>query len=138
MNPVLAPTRESDGFNPLDAIRLLRTAGGAMFDQAVLHGRLARIEMEEEKHRLTRLLVIVLLGFACLLCVMLFAGGTVLAAAWDTGYRMHVAIGLILLNAVGVVIAWRRFQAWSALSGNVFAASREELAADAALLKSSL
>ena len=126
------------GINPLDAIRILRSAGGALFVQALLHGQLARIEWEEEKNRLLKMLAVTLLGFACLLCVLLFTGALVVATTWETAYRIPAVAGLVLLYAFGTAAAWRRFQTLSALGAQVFAASSEELAADAALLKTSL
>lgn len=125
-------------FQLLDAIRILHSAGGALSVQASLHGQLAQVEWEEEKNRLLRMLVVTLLGFACLLCVLSFSGGLLLAATWDTAYRIPAAAGLVVAYGFGVAVAWQRFQALSALGGKVFAASREELAADAALLKSGL
>jgi uncharacterized membrane protein YqjE len=126
------------GVTLLDAVRILRSASGALSVQALLHGQLARIELEEEKNRLLKMLAATLLGFACLLCVLLFAGALVLAASWETRYRIEACAGLVILYGIGTAAAWRCFQAWSAQSGRSFAASREELAADAALLKSSL
>jgi uncharacterized membrane protein YqjE len=133
MNP--APATQSDGINPLVAVRLLHSAGGALVTQALLHGQLAGIEWEQEKDRLLKMLAITLLGFAGLLCALLFAGGCVMAVTWDTAARIPAAGALLLLYALGAAAAWRRFQALTALGGKVFAASREELAADAALLK---
>ena len=126
------------GVNLLDTVRILRSASGALSVQALLHGQLARIELEEEKNRLLKMLAATLLGFACLLCVLLFAGALVLAATWETRYRIEACAGLVILYGIGTAAAWRRFQAWSAQSDQTFAASREELAADAALMKSSL
>lgn len=102
---------------------------------ALLHAQLARIEWEQEKDRLLKMLVLLLLGFACLLCVMLFAGGLVVAATWDTSSRIVAIAGLLPLYGLGVALAWRRFQACSALGGKIFTASLDELAADAALLR---
>jgi uncharacterized membrane protein YqjE len=135
-----APTAAADpaGVNLLDAVRILRSAGGALSVQALLHGQLARIELEEEKNRLLKMLAATLLGFACLLCVLLFAGALVLAATWETRFRIEACAGLVILYGIGTAAAWRYFQDWSAQSNQTFAASREELAADAALLKNSL
>jgi len=121
--------------NPLDAIRILRAAGGGMLSQAALHAQLAGVEWEEEKNRLLRMLAIALLGFACLLCTLLFAGGLALAATWDTAYRVPAFIALVILFGSGTVAAWRRFQVQAALGSQSFAASREEWAADTAVLK---
>lgn len=132
------PTPEPGATTPLDVLRLLRSGGGAMFAQALLHGRLAHVEWQEEKGRLLRMLAVTLLGFACLVCLLLFAGGLVVAATWPTAYRLPACAGLLSLYATGVVVAWRRFQALAAHGEQTFAASREELAADAALLKENL
>jgi len=126
------------GINPLDAIRMLQAAGGALFSQALLHGQLAGVEWEEEKDRLLRMLAVTLLGFACLLCTLLFAGGLALATTWDTIYRVPTLATLVILFGSGTVTAWRRFQGWAALGTQSFAASREELAADSALLRASV
>lgn len=136
MNP--APATAAAGVSPLEAVQLLRSAGAALLTQAALHAELARVEWEEEKRRLLKMLVMTLLGFACLLCSMLFAGALVLAAAWETAHRLPVIAVLMLAYTVGVVMAWGRFQACAAMGREAFTASREELAADAALLKSHL
>lgn len=125
-------------FNPLDAIRVLRSAGGELLDQAGLHGQLAQIELEEELNRLLTLLAISLLGVAALQCFVLFAGALILAAVWDTPYRLPAAAALVIVSGAATAVAWRRFKACSALGGQIFAASREELAADARLLKENL
>lgn len=122
---------------PLDAVRILHTAGGALLSQALLHAELAGVEWEEEKRRLLRMLVLALLGFAALLCTLLFAGALAIAATWETPYRLPALAALAILSGSGTVAAWRRFQAQAALANQSFAASREELAADTALLKAS-
>lgn len=129
---------ESAGVRLLDVARLLQSASGALLVQTLLHGHLARVEWEEEKNRLLKMLFATLLGFACLLCVLLFAGALVLAASWETAYRFPALLCLILFYICGVALAWWRFQVWSALGAQTFAASREELAADADMLKGSL
>lgn len=125
-------------FNPLDVVRILRSAGAALFTQATLHGQLARVEWAEEKTRLQQMLMFGLLGFAFLMCMMLAAGAAVLAFSWDTTYRVPVAIALLAAYGLGAVYAWVRFKAFSAQGSQAFAATREELAADLALLKSNL
>lgn len=124
--------------NPLDAARMLHAAGGALLSQALLHAELAGVEWEEEKNRLLRMLAVMLLGFACLLCALLFAGGLALAATWDTIYRVPTLAALVILFSLGTVAAWRHFQAQAALGSQSFAASREELAADTAVLEASV
>jgi uncharacterized membrane protein YqjE len=129
---------DSPGISALAAIRLVRSAGGALVDQLVLHGQLAQLEWVEEKSRLVKMLVGAVLGFACFLCIMLSAGGLLLALCWETVYRIPAAAALVALYALGAGFAWRRFTALSALSDQSFAATRVELAADLALLRSKL
>jgi len=136
--PASQPAPDSTEINPLDAIRILRSAGKPLFAQAALYGQLARVEWAEEKNRLMKMLVIALLGFASLLCVMLFLGALLLAYSWETEYRIPAVMALIAVFGLAAGIAWRRLQALSAQSSQAFAATREELAADLALLKSKL
>ena len=133
-----ATANGAGGLHPLEAVRTLRSARGELLAQAMLHGALARIEWDEEKNRLLNMALFSLLGFACLLCVLLFAGGVALAATWETIYRIHTIAGLVLLFSAGMAFAWRRLRVWTARGEYSFAALREELAADAALLKASL
>jgi uncharacterized membrane protein YqjE len=133
---MLAP--HSGEFDPLDVVRILRSAGKPLFAQAALHGQLARIEWAEEKNRLIKMLVFALLGFASLLCVMMFLGVLVLVISWDTMYRIPAAVALVVIYGLAAGIVWRRFQNLSAQSSKAFAATREEIAADLDLLKSKL
>lgn len=122
-------------FNPLDVVRVLRSAGSALFTQAALHGQLAQVEWAAEKSRLLRMLAFGLLGFASLLCVMLAAGALVLAFSWDTPYRTAAAIAVLAAYGLVAGFAWIRLTILSTQGGQAFAATREELAADIALLR---
>lgn len=42
-------TSDSPAINALGAIRVLHSAGGALFDQLALHGQLAQVEWVEDK-----------------------------------------------------------------------------------------
>ena len=80
--------------NPLQAIRairILQSAGGALFEQLVLHGKLAQIEWALEKGRLMRMLGTALLGYTLLSCALIFSGALVLACCWETVYRIPAA-----------------------------------------------
>ena len=129
---------DSASFNPLDALRLLRLAGKSLMAQLALHGQLALVEWAEEKNRLMKLLVAALLGFACVLCILLLGSALVMAIFWDTAYRIPAAIALLLAFAIGGAIAAFRLHALSALGSQAFASSREELATDIAMLRSKL
>ena len=122
----------------LEALRLLRSAGGALLAQAALHGQLARVEWVLEKQRLLKLCFAALLGFACLLCAMLFLGVAVLACSWETPYRFHAIAALIATYSMGVCMALYHIRKLSALGNRAFTATRAELAADVALIKSVL
>jgi uncharacterized membrane protein YqjE len=124
--------------NPLNAIRVLRSAGGALLDQAILHGELARVEWAQEKQRLLQMIANALASYMCLLCTLIFAGALVLAVCWGTVYRVPAAGALTALYALGTAVSWRRFRALSALGGQSFAATRAELAADMVLLRGRL
>ena len=116
----------------------LRQAGKALFSQVTLHGQLARIEWAEEKNRLLKIFVAALLGFACLLCIMLFAGVLALLFSWATEYRIPVLILMLVLYGIGAGMAWKHMQYLTAQSDRSFSATRDELAADADLFKSKL
>ena len=135
---MITNTPEPAAFNPLDVVRLLGAAGGTLLRQATLHGDLARVEWAEEKARLSRMLAVALCGFASFLCAMLAIGALIIALSWDTTLRVPAALSLTAIYLVGTAIAWRRLKALSALGTEAFAATRDELAADLALLKSKL
>jgi len=125
-------------FDPLNAIRLLRSAGGALCGQAELYGQLVSVEWDEEKRRLIKILIATVTGVMFLLCTLLFLGVLVLALSWDSPYRLHALLALPIATGLGVAIAWYKLQALQLLGVHSFAASRQEMAADIALLKSKL
>lgn len=129
---------EPTAINALGAIRILRSAGGALVDQLALYGQLAQVEWGEEKSRLLKMLVGAVLGFAFLLCVLLSLGALVLALCWETPYRIPAASVLVAVYGLGAGLAWQRLAALSVRSDQGFAATRAELTADLALLRSKL
>ena len=130
--------KESDSIDLLSALRIARSAGGALCTQASLYGKLARIEWQEEKNRLLKMFIFGLIGFACMLCVMFFIGLLVVVLSWDSSYRILALSSVIVLYGLGIGIAWQRFQVLSARNKQSFAATREEIATDLALIKSRL
>lgn len=122
----------------LALLRLLRSAGSAVLAQGSLHGKLLAVEWAQEKQRLLAMLLVILLGFACLLVIMLLGAGLVIALSWETSYRIHALLAMIAFYALGLALSWRRLRRLSAQGDEVFAGTRAELAADLALLKSSL
>lgn len=124
--------------SPFALLRLLRSAGRALFAQAALHGQLASVEWQAEKHRLLHMLLAAVLGCVCLLALVLLGSALVLAWSWATPYRMPVVLALLLLHSLGIALAGYRLHRLVARGGPSFAATRAELAADLALFKSTL
>jgi uncharacterized membrane protein YqjE len=132
----LPPEAPAPAHTLLHLLRLVLAAGGALRTQGGLHGELARIEWAEERIRLLQMLVALLLGVVFLMVGLVCISALVLVLAWDTPYRMAALVLLVAFHGCGVGIAWWRFRILSARSEQAFAATREELAADFALLGS--
>ena len=125
-------------FNPLGALRLLRSAGGALFAQAALHSQLARVEWAEEKIRLTRIAVAALVGLVSAICLLLLGSLIALALSWNTPYQIPVTAAVLAFYLLVFLFAVRTLYRQIALGALSFAATREEIAADIALLKAKL
>jgi uncharacterized membrane protein YqjE len=129
---------QSASISPLDVVRILRSAGSSLLTQASLHGQLARVEWAAEKKRISGLLFAALIAGIGVLCTLLMTGVLVLAFSWDTPYRIPAAVGLILFYAACAGFAWMRFKSLSARGREAFAGTREEIAADVAMIRSRL
>jgi uncharacterized membrane protein YqjE len=136
--PPIQSSPDTASFDLIDTVRVLRSAGNALFAQLVLHAQLARVELATEKNRLFQMFVIALIGFACLLCILLFTGAMLMLFTWDTAYRIPAVIALIVFYVICVCLAWYRLHVLSARSDLAFAASCEEFAADIDLIRSKL
>lgn len=122
--------------NPLELIAALRSAGKPLFVQLALHGQLLRIELAEERNRLLKMVAATLVVFVGLLCTLVLAGVVALAFTWDTPYRIPAAIAVVGVFVLVTGLAVWRLRVLSALGSQSFAATREEIAADLALLRS--
>jgi uncharacterized membrane protein YqjE len=129
---------QSASISPLDVVRILRSAGSSLLTQAGLHGQLARVEWTAEKKRISELLIAALMAGIGVLCTLLMAGALVLAFSWNTPYRIPAAVGLVLFYAACAAFAWMRFKTLSARGREAFAGTREEIAADLAMIRSRL
>lgn len=127
---------QSASISPLDVVRILRSAGSSLLTQAGLHGQLARVEWAAEKTRIAGMLIAAMIVFLGTLCTLLMAGALVLAFSWDTPYRVPAAVGLVLFYAACAGFGWMRFRQLSARGREAFAGTREEIAADLALIRS--
>ena len=133
------PSEENSGsIDPVKVLRILCKAGGDVFTQAALHGQLAQIEWAEEKNRLFKLGLFAALSFVSFLFVMLFGTLLALALSWDTPYRIHTLLMIMVFYMLLTVVAWRRFKLLSALGSKRFAATREEISLDLEMLKGHL
>lgn len=132
-----SPAPKAGVIHLLRSFRRLHRAGSALLMQASLHGQLARVEWQEEKQRLTAMLMTLILGTASLLCVMMFSGLMVVMLGWATPYRLVAVISVIAVYTFATLMAWRKLKALAALGEHSFAATREELAADLAELRGS-
>lgn len=120
------------------AARVLRAAGGALWDQARLHGELARIEWIAEQRRLARCAALAVAGVVLVSCAVAALGSAALVLAWNTPWRVPVAVALPLVYGALAGLALLRLRAAWARASHAFAATRSEIAADLELLRSRL
>lgn len=117
---------------------MLRSAAGALLSQGALHSELVQLEWAEEKYRLLRMLLTIVAGSLFLCCCLLSLSAMVLVSSWGTPWQSPVSIGLTLFYGTGTLVAWFKLTALFALGNQAFAGTRAELAADFALLRSTL
>lgn len=122
----------------MEIIKRLRSMAKIAITRLELHGQLISVEWAEERQRLQQLLVISLLGFILLICALLFVGIFAIALSWATDYRIHVIGAMFALYILGFCLCVYKFSALIGRSSASFAASREEVAADLALIRSQL
>ena len=127
----------------------IRTVPGGIFDSlkhllentiAHLHTRLMLFSTEfaEEKLRLTMLLYSALTALFFFIATVLLALSFIIAAAWDTPYRLPVIGGLTLLFLIGTGIAGSKVYTQLKLKPRLFEASLAELYKDRQQLDSQL
>lgn len=119
----------------LDWIRVVGQARHSLLEHGLLHGELVGVEMEQEKLRLVRVLLFAIAGLSALTCTLLWIGVLVLATTWDTTYRIPAVVAMGLVYGGATFAIWRRLRSAASATGQGFVASFEELAADAALLR---
>jgi len=131
-------SKDASSINPLQVLSVVRSASSALFAQATLHAQLAQVEWEEEKQRLSSMLIFTLMGFACFLCLLFFVGAFVLTLSWDTQYRTPVFVALIFCYFLALLWAGFKLYALAQKGSDSFAGTRAEIAADIALIKRAL
>lgn len=122
----------------MEIIKRLRSMAKIVLTRLELHGQLVSVEWAEERQRLQQLLAIFLLGFIFLFCALLFVGVFAIALTWASDYRIHAVAAMFALYSVGFGVCAYRFTCLTARSSATFAATREEVAADLALIRSQL
>ena len=122
----------------MEIIQRLRASAAIVLVQMELHGRLAGIEWQQEKNRLQQLLIASVLGLVFLSCCLFCAGLLVITLGWSTDYRLHSIVGVLFFYSAGVVLCYLRCKHLAALGATAFAATRAEIAADIALIRSQL
>ena len=122
----------------IDKIRRLQSAEDALVTQLKLIHQLASVEWAQEKVRIARMAIIGMLTFACVLCLMLTAGMVAMVIAWDTEYRLITGVGLLVAYGICGMALWVALKRKVAQGDNAFSATREEISANIALLRSSL
>ena len=131
-------SKDASSINPLQVLSVVSSASSALFAQATLHAQLAQVEWEEEKQRLSSMLIFTLMGFACFLCLLFFVGAFVLTLSWDTQYRIPVFVALIFCYFLALLWAGFKLYALAQKGSDSFAGTRAEIAADIALIKRAL
>lgn len=122
----------------MEIIKRLRSMAKIVLTRLELHGQLVGVEWAEERQRLQQMLAISLLGFILLFCALLFVGVFIIALTWASDYRIHAIAVMLAFYIVGFGICAYRFTLLAGRSSATFAATREEIAADLALIRSQL
>lgn len=122
----------------MQIIKRLRSVAKIVLTRLELHGQLVCVEWAEERQRLVQLVAVSLMGFIFLFCAILFIGIFAIALSWATDYRIHVIGAMFAIYVLGFCFCAYRVGLLAARSAETFAATREEVAADLALIRSRL
>lgn len=137
MTTARTSSTRTPAFAVLDWVRVLGGARHALIDHGLLHGQLVGIELEQEKRRLVRVLLLAVVGVSALTCTLLCVGALVLALTWYTPYRVLALLAMLMAYGGSTFAMWMSIRSAVNEGGQGFSASIEELAADAALLRPS-
>ena len=122
----------------MEIITRLRAMAKIVLTRLELHGQLVSVEWAEERQRLQQLIATALLGFIFLFCAFLCIGFLAIALTWASDYRIHTIAFILVFYIVGFGLCAYRMACLAARSSATFAATREEVAADLALIRSQL
>jgi uncharacterized membrane protein YqjE len=98
----------------------------------IVHSRLELLvtELSEEQSRLIELVLVAGLALLTLFLGIVFAAFLVVAAFWDTPYRLWAPGIIALVLIAGAVALWMVFMKKAKAKGKAFAATLHELATD--------
>jgi uncharacterized membrane protein YqjE len=98
----------------------------------IVHSRLELLvtELTEEQSRLIELALVAGLALLTLFLGIVFAAFLVVAAFWDTPYRLWAPAIIALVLIVGAAALWTVFMKKAKAKGKAFAATLHELATD--------
>jgi uncharacterized membrane protein YqjE len=98
----------------------------------IVHSRLELLvtELSEEQSRLIELVLVAGLALLTLFLGIVFAAFLVVAAFWDTPYRLWAPGIIALVLIVGAAVLWTVFMKKAKAKGRAFAATLHELATD--------
>ncbi|MEO8101287.1 MAG: phage holin family protein [Betaproteobacteria bacterium] len=122
----MASTAGADGF--LTHVRLF---GASVLGHVAMRIELLSIEVQEEKHRLTRLAMSAALASALLMVSLVMAAILIMAVYWDTPSRVSAALSLAGVFSALTVAAGLYVGAQLRVSSTLFTNSARELKRDA-------
>jgi uncharacterized membrane protein YqjE len=98
----------------------------------IVHSRLELLvtELSEEQSRLIELVLVAALALLTLFLGIVFAAFLVVAAFWDTPYRLWAPAVIALVLIAGAAVLWTVFMKKAKAKGKAFAATLHELATD--------
>lgn len=136
--PDTVDSAKETSVNLMSIVQMLGAAGEAFLAQANLHRQLAANEWQQEKARLTSMFAAFLVGFCCFICLLIFIAVLAILLTWNSPYQSISLLSVCTLYALGAYLAFRRFMWQAKKSTNFLAATRAEMAADLAMIKSKL
>lgn len=121
-----------------DIFQLLRSAARALLAQGALHAELFSLEWAEEKSRLLRMVISLLLGAMFLFCSLLSISAMILILSWDTQYQNVALFGLVAFFVIGTIVAVMRLRNDVARANKAFSGTIAEIGEDLELIREKL
>lgn len=121
-----------------DLTDTLRAIADGFMDAAQNRLKLLQSEIGDETQRLGGLLTYLVLTALAGMLTLQAAALVVVAMVWDTPWRTHAMVGLVVLAGVGTALAYHAFTSRKQRPAPIFATSLEELDKDRRALEKSL